>query len=81
MIQSLLIEFEKEKFASKMTLKHDEMKAAAELAKMEMDQHMQSHRDVMDIQKWEIDMKMQVINVQMTQHVDQMRIRFLELEH
>jgi hypothetical protein len=57
------------------------MKAAAEQAKMEMDQHMQIHRDVMDIQKQEIDMKMQAINVQMTQHVDQMRNRFLELEH
>jgi hypothetical protein len=57
------------------------MKAAAEQTKMEMDQHMQIHRDVMDIQKQEIDMKMQAINVQMTQHVDQMRNRFLELEH
>jgi hypothetical protein len=64
-----------------MALKHDEMKVAADLAKMEMDQCMQIHRDVMDIQKQEIDMKMQAINAQMTQHVDQMRIRFLELEH
>ncbi len=64
-----------------MAFKHGEMKAAAEQAKMEMDQHMQIHRDVMDIQKQEIGMKMQAINVQMTQHVDQMRIRFLELKH
>jgi hypothetical protein len=41
---------------------------------------MQIHRDVMDIQKQEIEMKMQAINVQMTQHADQIRIRFLELE-
>jgi hypothetical protein len=63
-----------------MAFKHDEMKAAAEQAKMEMDKHMQIHRDMMDIQKQEIEMKMQAINVQMTQHADQMRIRFLELE-
>ncbi len=41
-----------------MALRRDEMKVAAEQAKMEMDQHMQIHRDVMDIQKREIDMKM-----------------------
>jgi hypothetical protein len=64
-----------------MAFKRDEMKAAAEQAKMEMDQHMQIHRDVMDIQKQEIETKMQAINVQMTQHAYQMRIRFLELEH
>jgi hypothetical protein len=64
-----------------MAFKRDEMKAAAEQAKVEMEQHMQIHRDVMDIQKQEIETKMQAINVQMTQHVDQMRIRFLELEH
>jgi len=53
MIPSLLrrkkVEFEREKFAIEMALRHDEMKAAAEQAKMEMDQHMQIHRDVMDI--------------------------------
>jgi hypothetical protein len=45
------VEFEREKFAVEMALRHDEMKAATEQAKMEMDQHMQIHRDVMDIQK------------------------------
>jgi hypothetical protein len=64
-----------------MALRHDEMKAAAEQAKMEMDQHMQIHRDVMDIQKREIDMKMQAINLQMSQHANKMKMRFLELEH
>jgi hypothetical protein len=33
-----------------MAFKCDEMKAAAEQAKMEMDRHMQIHRDDMDIQ-------------------------------
>jgi hypothetical protein len=64
-----------------MALRRDEMKVAAEQAKMEMDQHMQIHRDVMDIQKREIDMKMQAINLQMSQHADEMKMRFLELEH
>jgi hypothetical protein len=86
MIQSLLrtrkkVESEKEKFAAEMALKHDEMKAAAEQAKMEMDKHLYIHRDVMDIQKREIDMKLQAIITQMTQHVDEIRKRFLELEH
>ena len=57
------------------------MKTAAEPAKMEMDQHMQIHIDVMDIQKREIDTKMQAINLQMSQHADKMKMRFLELEH
>jgi len=64
-----------------MVLRRDEMKVAAEQAKMEMDQHMQIHRDVMDIQKREIDTKMQAINLQMSQHADEMKMRFLELEH
>jgi hypothetical protein len=50
------------------------MKTAAEPAKMEMDQHMQIHRDVMDIQKQEIDTKMQAINLQMSQHADKMKM-------
>jgi hypothetical protein len=57
-----------------MALRCDEMKAAAEPAKMEMDQHMQIHRDVMDIQKQEIDTKMQAINLQMSQHADKMKM-------
>jgi len=36
---------------------------------------------VMDIQKREVDMKMQAINLQMSQHADKIKIRFLELEH
>ncbi len=61
MILSLLrmrkkVEFEKEKFSIEMALRHDEMKAAADRAKMEMDQCMQIHRDVMDIQKKDIVM-------------------------
>jgi hypothetical protein len=64
-----------------MALRRDEMKVAAEQAKMEMDQRMQIHRDVMDIQKQEIATKMQAINLQMSQHADEMKMRFLELEH
>jgi len=64
-----------------MALRRDEMKVAAEQAKMEMDQHMQIHRDVMDIQKQEIATKMQAINLQMSQRANEMKMRFLELEH
>jgi len=35
----------------------------------------------MDIQKQEIATKMQAINLQMSQHADEMKMRFLELEH
>jgi hypothetical protein len=46
------------KFAAKIVLKHDEMKTAAEQAKLEICQCMHIQRNVMKIQKREIGTKM-----------------------
>jgi hypothetical protein len=54
------------KFAAKIALKHDEMKAAAEQAKIEMDQCMHIQRNVMKIQKREIGTKMQSIHLKIS---------------
>lgn len=61
-------------------LKRDEMKEAAERARMEMEQRMQIHRDMMTIQKQEIEAKVQSIQFQIAQHNGDMKLRFLELE-
>ncbi len=63
-----------------MNLRRDEMQLTAEQARMQMEQHMQIHRDTMAMQKQQIDAQVQSIQLQITQHNDDMKIRFLELE-
>jgi hypothetical protein len=74
------MDFEKSKFEQEMNLRRDEMKIAAEQGKMQMDQQMQIHRDTMAIQRQQIDAQVQSIQFQITQHNDEMKIRFLELK-
>jgi hypothetical protein len=47
---------------------------------MEMEQRMQIHRDMMTIQKQEIEAKVQSIQFKIAQHNDDMKMRFFELE-
>jgi hypothetical protein len=74
------LELEQKRFEMEVELKRDEMKEAAERARMEMEQRMQIHRDMMTIQKQEIEAKVQSIQFQIAQHNDDMKMRFLELE-
>jgi hypothetical protein len=57
-----------------------EMKEAAERARMEILQRMQIHRDMMPIQKQEIEDKVQCIQNQVAQHNSDMKLRVLQLE-
>jgi hypothetical protein len=56
------------------------MKEAAERARMEILQRMQIHRDMMPIQKQEIEDKVQCIQNQVAQHNSDMKLRVLQLE-
>ncbi len=46
----------------------------------EQEQAMVLHREAMELKKWEIDVQQQSLRLQLTQHQEEMRLRFLKFE-
>jgi hypothetical protein len=78
-----LMEHESKKFdleVKKFDLESKRFDAELELKRAEQEQAMVLHREAMELKKREIDVQQQSLQLQLTQHQEEMRLRFLEFE-